>query len=216
VVTNEPLPPELLSEWLRAVAPGQWIDLSSSTPATLKHSEQTDVSFKQAGREIIVTLPRAQRSRLEVPALLSPGEVHLQARTWRNGRPSKWSTPVTLQLLDKPLPPYVQALRLEKTSWVQLWPGPDRAKKFTATPGDLIVMNGIFPVAGADKLKLLLVRLGEVVGLNVTELDEKADWFSEVTVRLPADLASGDWQMTLRATDGSQHVVPIPLRILPK
>ncbi len=216
VVTNEPLPPEFMSEWLRSVAPGQWIDLSSSTPAALKHSEQTEVSFKQAGREFIVTLPGEQRQRVEVPAFLSPGEVQMQARTWRDGRSSKWSTPTTIQLLEKPLPPYVQALRLEKTTWVQLWPGPDRAKKFTAAPGDLIVMNGIFPVAGADKLKVLLVKLGEVVELDVTELDEKAEWLNDLSVRLPADMASGDWQMTLRAIDGSEHVVPIPIRILPK
>jgi hypothetical protein len=216
IVTNDPLPPEILSEWLTSVAPGQWIDLASSTPLQLQKSEQTEVSFKQAGRETIVSLPHGARSRVEVPSLLAPGEVQLQVRTTRNGRQSKWSTPATLKLLDKPLPPYVQGIRLEKTSWVQLWPGPDRAKKFTAAPGDLIVMNGTFPVAGADKLKVSLVKLGEVVELDVTELNEKAEWLNDLAVRLPGDMASGDWQMTLRATDGSQHVVPIPIRILQK
>jgi hypothetical protein len=182
----------------------------------LEKSEQTEVSFKQAGRETVVTLPRGRRPRVEVPPLLAPGEVQLQVRTWRNGRPSKWSTPVTFQLLDKPLPPDVQALRLEKTSWVQLWPGPDRAKNFSAAPGDLIVINGIFPVAGADKLKVLLVRLGEVVELDVTELNEKAEWLNDLSVTLPAKMSSGNWQMSLRAMDGSQCVVPIPIRILPK
>jgi len=213
LVTNEPLPPELLSEWMKPVAPGQWLDLPSSTPLLLRHSEQTEISFKQAGREIIVTLPGERRPRVEVPAALSPGEAQLQARTWREGRPSKWSTPVKLQLLEKPVPPDVQALRLEKSSWVQLWPGPDRARRFTAAPGDLIVLNGTFPVAGADKLKVLLVRPGEVVELDVSELNEKAEWFNEVTVKLPAEMGSGDWQMIVRAVDGSQNVVPIPVRI---
>lgn len=108
----------------------------------------------------------------------------------------------------------MQALRLEKDTWVQLWPGPDRVKRFTAAPGDLIVMNGTYPVAGADKLKVLFVRSGAVVGLNVTELDEKAEWFNEVTVKVPAEMESGNWQMIVRTTDGGEHVVPIPIRIL--
>jgi hypothetical protein len=207
MVTNDALPLDLLSEWWASVAPGQWLDLQAWSLEPFKHSEQTDVSFKQAGREIIVNMPRKSRPRVEVPAALSPGEVQVQARTWRNGRPSTWS---------KPLPPYVQALRLEKDSWVQLWPGPDRAKRFTATAGDLIVLNGTFPVSGADKLKVLLVRSGESVELSVTELNEKADWFNDLSVRLPADMGSGNWQMIVRAIDGSEHVVAIPIRILSK
>ena len=213
VVTNEALPLELMSGWIKPIAPGQWVDLHVLNLTPLKNSEQTEVTFKQAGREIIVNAPRPKRPRVEVPAVLSPGEVQVQARTWRHGRPSSWSTPVTLQLAEKPLPPYVQALRLEKDAWVQLWPGPDRAESFTAAPGDLIVMNGTYPVAGADKLKVLLVRMGVVVELEVTELNEKADWFSDVAVKLPADMGSGNWQMIVRAIDGSEHVVPIPIRI---
>jgi len=210
------LPLEVVPEWIKAVAPGQWIDIQASSLAPLKHSEQTEVSFKQAGREIIVNAPRPQRPHVEVPAVLSPGDVQVQARTWRNGRASSWSAPVTLQLSEKPLPPYVQSLRLEKGTWVDLWPGPDRAARFTAAPGDLIVMNGQFPVAGADKLKVLLVRLGEVMELDLIESDENAEWFSEVRMKLPANIGSGNWQMIVRAIDGTQHVVPIPIRISPK
>ena len=99
---------------------------------------------------------------------------------------------------------------------MQLWPGPDRATKFTAAPGDLIVMNGVYPVAGADKLKVLLVRAGDVVELDVTELHEKADWFNEVSVRLPANIGSGNWQMIVREIDGTECIVPIPIRVSPK
>lgn len=215
-VTNEALPLELLPDWIKPVAPGQWIDLQALSLAPLKQAERTEVSFKQAGREIIVNAPRPLRPRVEVPAALSPGAVQVTVRTWRNRHPSTWSIPVTLQLAEKPLPPYVQAIRLEKDTWVQLWPGPDRATSFTAAPGDLIVMNGTYPVAGADKLKVLFVRMGNVVELEVTELNEKADWFSEVTVRLPTELGSGNWQMIVRAIDGSEHLVPIPIRISPR
>jgi len=216
VVTNEPLPVELQSEWIKSVAPGQWLDLPVSSPAQIKNSEQTDVSFKQAGREIIVTTPSPSRPRVEVPRALSPGEVQVQMRTWRHGRPANWSTPVVIQLAEKPLPPHVGALRLEKDTWVQLWPGPDRAAKFSAGPGDVIVMNGLYPVADADKLKVLLVGFGEVVELKVTEFNKKAEWFNEVTVKLPEQIAAGDWQMIVRALDGSEHLVPIPLHISPK
>jgi hypothetical protein len=35
-------------------------------------------------------------------------------------------------------------------------------------------------------------------------------------MRLPTDIGSGDWQMILRAIDGTEHVVPIPIRISAK
>jgi hypothetical protein len=214
VVTSDALPAELHPEWMQSVAPGQWIDLVALSDAPLRHSEQTEVSFKQAGREIIANVPRPLRPRLEVPAALSPGEVQVKVRTWRNGRASTWSTPATLKLAEKALPPYVQSLRLEKGSWVQLFPGPDRATKFTAARGDLIVMNGIFPVAGPDKLKVLLVKLGDVVELEASELNEKADWFNEISVKLPAGMGSGNWEMIVRAVDGTEHHVPIPIFVL--
>jgi len=160
-----------------------------------------------------VTAPRAVRPHVEVPAVLSPGEVQVQVRTWRHGSPSNWSSPVTLQLAAKPRPPSAHALRTENGPWVQLWPGPDRATKFTAAPGALIVMNGLYPVAGADQLKVLLVRLGEVVELDVTELNAKAEWFGELSIKLPANIASGNWQMIVRAADGSEQVVPVPISI---
>jgi hypothetical protein len=74
-------------------------------------------------------------------------------------------------------------------------------------------MNGLYPVAGADQLKVLLVRLGEVVELDVTELNAKAEWFGELSIKLPANIASGNWQMIVRAADGSEQVVPVPISI---
>jgi hypothetical protein len=35
-------------------------------------------------------------------------------------------------------------------------------------------------------------------------------------MKLPANIGSGNWQMIVRAIDGTQHVVPIPIRISPK
>jgi hypothetical protein len=220
VVTNEALPIELKPEWIQSVAPGQWIALQAASLEPLEYSEQTEVSFKQAGRSIIVTAPKPMRPHFEVPAALSSGDVQVQVRTWRKGRPSLWSTPVMLQLAEKPLPPSVNGLRLEKKDhdrWVHLWPGPDRAKQFNAAAGDLIVMNGLFPVAGANKLKVLLVREGESVELSAIELNEDTGWFGNLSLKLPGNIGSGDWQMIVRAVDDrTEHQVPIPIRIAPK
>ena len=214
-VTNEPGSLELSTDWIIPVAPGQWIDLQSSTLSVLKNSERTEVSYTQAGRTIMVSAPNPHRPHIEVPSALSPGVVQVQARTWRHGRASAWSKAL-LQLPDKPVPSDVQALRLEKGSWVQLWPGPDRAERFEATPGDSVVINGRFHVADAQKLKVLLMRSGESLELTVTELDQKADWFHEVILKLPDDLGAGDWQMVLHSVDdGTEFQVPIPIRILP-
>src|SRR5262245_36181562 len=94
IVTNDPLPLDLVENWMRSVAPGQWLDLQASNNAVLKHSERTEVAFKQDGRTIIVTLEKPFRPHVEVPSVLSPGEVQLQVRTWRDERPSEWSEPV--------------------------------------------------------------------------------------------------------------------------
>jgi hypothetical protein len=71
-------------------------------------------------------------------------------------------------------------------------------------------------VAGPDKLKVLLVKAGEVVELPVTELSEKADWFNEISVTLPTDIGRGNWQMIIRASDGTEHLIPIPILVLSK
>jgi hypothetical protein len=216
MVTNAPLPLELIMAYTKPVAPGQWIDLQTSREP-LKKSELTEVLFKQAGRTIVVAAPKPFRPHVEVPSALTPGEVQLQARTWRKGRPSEWSEPVVVQLADKPLAPSLAALRLEPGSWVQLWPGPDRASSFSVSAGDEVVLSGLWPVADASKLKVLLVRPGEEIAIRASELDEKADWFSEVRVRLPESLEIGEWRMIVSSeTDGTHSEVPIVIRVVKK
>jgi hypothetical protein len=216
-VTNDPLPLELVAAWMKPVAPGQWLELQANNSGPLEHSELTEVAFKQAGRTIVVATPQPFRPHVEVPSALSAGEVQLQMRTWRNGRPSEWSEPVIVQLADKPLAPSVAALRLEEGSWVHLWPGPDRPSSFSVTAGDEVVLNGLWPVADASKLKVLLVRPGEVITLSASELDGKADWFSDVRVRLPESLEVGEWRMIVSSeTDGTHDEVPIVITVVGK
>jgi hypothetical protein len=82
-------------------------------------------------------------------------------------------------------------------------------------PGEEVVLNGLWPVAGASKLKVSLVRGGEVVTMTATELDEKADWFSEVKVHLPESLEPGEWRMIVSSeTDGTHDEVPIVIRVV--
>ncbi len=214
-VTNEPLPVELVTSWMKSVAPGQWLDLQSSNSGPLKRSELTEVAFKQAGRTIIVAALKPFRPHVAVPSALSAGDVELQVRTWRDGRPSEWSEAVVFKLADKPLAPSIAAIRLATGSWVSLWPGPDRETSFTVSPGDEVVLNGLWPVADASKLKVSFVRPGEVITMTATEVDEKANWFSDVRVRLPESLAVGEWRMIVSSeTDSTQDEVPIVIRVV--
>ena len=57
-----------------------------------------------------------------------------------------------------------------------------------------------------------MVKAGQVVEL-AAEVNEKAEWYYDVAVRLPADMSSGNWQMIVRAVDGTEHVVPIPISV---
>jgi hypothetical protein len=214
-VTNEPLPVELITSWMKSVAPGQWLDLQTSNSQPLKHSELTEVAFKQAGRTIIVAAPKPFRPHVAVPSVLSSGDVELQMRTWRDGRPSEWSEAVVFKLADKPLAPSIGAIRLATGGWTQLWPGPDRETSFNMSPGDEVVLNGLWPVADASKLRVSLVRPGEVVTMTAKDEDEKANWFSDVRVRLPQSLEVGEWRMIVTSeTDGTQDEVPIVIHVV--
>jgi hypothetical protein len=214
LVTSDPLPLELWAGFMTPVAPGQWIDLQASSLEPLKHSERTELAFKQGGRSIIVAAPKPQRPHVGVPSALSPGDLQLQVRTWRGGHASAWSEPVQFRLTERPVPPSVGALRLEKGNWVQLWPGPDRTESFSATAGDLIIINGTFPVADASRLKVALIGPEGSIALIPYELDERADWFGTLCVKLPEALHKGDWRMTVSSSDdGTQVELPIIIHI---
>ncbi len=214
LVSNDLLPLELRSEAMNPVAPGQWLDLQAETLEQLAHAELLEVTYKQSGQSIVVSAPNPHRPHVSVPSVLSPGEVELQTRIWRDGLASMWSEPVAIRLPEQNAPPYIDAIRLLKDSWVQLWPGPDRTKIFGAAAGDVVVLHGQFPVADATKVKVSLIGLGQVIELKATELDEKANWFGDVTVKLPEDLQAGGWRMVVSdVDDGTSVEVPIVIRI---
>ena len=214
-VTSEPLTVELLTDESRSVAPGQWLDLQISNLKPLERSERTEVLFKQAGRTIVVDTSKPYRTHVEVPSALSPGEVQLQLRTWREGRSSPWSEPKSFELADKPTAPLIDTLKVGKDKFASLSPGPDRPTSFTVSPGDELVLYGLWPVADASRLKVALIRGSEVVTLSPTEFDEKANWFSDIQVRLPESLGIGEWRMVVSSeSDGTQVEVPIPIRVV--
>ena len=213
-ISNEPLSLELTEDYLRPVAPGPWLDLQSTNSGPLKHSELTEVLFKQAGRTIVVATEKSFRPHVEVPAVLTPGEVQIQARTWRNGQPSEWSQPVKLKLLEKPIAPSISSIGLDKGQWVQMSPGSKRASVFKASRGDGIVLHGLLPVADASKLKVSLVRPGEAIELSVSEFDYQHDWFGEVEVRLPENLEPGEWRMVVSSeSHGTNEELPIVILV---
>ena len=152
LVSTDLLPLELAPENITPVAPGQWLDLQVSNSEPLLRSELTEVNFKQSGRSIVGTAPNLHRPHVAVPRALSAGKVQLEVRTSQNGRASLWSETVTIQLTEKVVAPVIDAIRLEKDNWVQLWPGLDRAKTFSASAEDVIVLHGSFPVADATPL----------------------------------------------------------------
>ncbi|HEX6730027.1 MAG TPA: hypothetical protein VF074_08460 [Pyrinomonadaceae bacterium] len=214
-ITNEPLSVELLTEDTISVAPGQWLDLQISNPKPLTLSELTEVAFKQAGRTIIVATRKPFRPHVAVPSALSAGEVQLQLRTWREGRPSQWSEPASFELADKPVAPLIDSIRLAKGGWASLSPGPDRPTSFTVNPGDEVVLSGLWPVADASKLKVSLLEPGQVITITPTEFDEKATRFFDIQVHMPESLGVGEWRMIVRSEpDGTQAEVPIVIRVV--
>jgi hypothetical protein len=218
-VTNEPLPVEVDASDSISVAPGQWLDLQISTDGPLKRSELTEVAFKQAGRTIIVATPKPFRPHVEVPSGLLPGEVELQLRTWRGGRASQWSEWSSFELAEKPIAPLIDSIKLVKGSragtWAALTPGPDRKTSFTVNPGDEVVLNGLWPVADASRLRISFVRPGEKITVTPTEFDEKANWFSNIQVHVPESLKVGDWRMIVSSEkDGTSTEVPIVIRVV--
>jgi hypothetical protein len=213
-VTKAAVPLELSIGDMVSVAPGQWLGLQASSLEPLKHSELTEVSFKQDGRTFVVATTRPGRPHVGVPKTLLPGEVQLQVRTWREGSPSVWSEPERFRLIARPVPPKVSALRLEKGSWVDLWPGPDRPKSFSANPGSVIVISGSFPVADVSRLSFTLFGPSGSVPLAASEFDEKAEWFGELRVKLPLELEKGDWRMKVAVVDdGTESELPINIHI---
>jgi hypothetical protein len=214
-VTKAAQPLELIIGFMKPVAPGQWLDLQASSREPLKHSELTEVSFKQDGRTIVVPTTRPDRPHVGVPKSLSPGEIELQVRTWSEGSPSVWSEPKKFRLIAKPLLPKVSALRLEKEGgWVQLWPGPDRPESFSVKAGQVIVVNGSFPVADVSKLTFTLFGPNGATPLTAYELDEKAEWFGDLCVKLPDELMKGNWRMKVAvADDGTEFELPINIYI---
>ena len=215
-VTNEPLSVELWPTEMD-VAPGQWLDLQMSNGEPLRRSELTEVAFKQAGQTIIVAAPKPFRPHIKVPSALAAGEVELQLRTWRDGKASQWSEPATFRLADKPSPPMIDSIRLEEEQFVALNPGPERQASFNVSAGEKVVLHGLWPVADGSKLKVLLVRAGEVITMTASDFDEKANWFGDVQVNLPEVLPVGEWRMIVSSeTDGTQVEVPIVIRVVKK
>lgn len=213
-VTNDVVALELQTSYMNSVAPGQWLDLQASSLEPLKRSELTQVAFIQEGKTIVAAAPKPHQPHVGVPSELSPGKVQLRVRTWKDGRASEWSEPVEFRLIEQPRPPSVQALRLEKGNWVQLWPGPDRPQSFGASAGDIIVINGSFPVADSSRLNVTLNGPEGSIALTAHELDEKAEWFGEFYVKLPVAMAKGEWRMRVASVDdGTQVELPIIIHI---
>src|SRR5262249_4536543 len=132
-VFKELAPLELSAEYVKTVAPGQWLDLQAASLEPLKRSERTEVEFRQGNRSIVVAASNPRQPHFPVPASLSAGEVEVRARTSWQGKVSAWSNWETLRLAEHPTALSVDSMRLEKGNWVDLGPGPERAARFNAS-----------------------------------------------------------------------------------
>ncbi len=106
-VLNVPIPLEFSANWLKPVAPSQWLDLCPIIQVPLRGAEAVEVVFVQHGQVATVKLAVKRWTdmvRPQVPEILVPGEVSIKTRVWRDGSASDWSEPIVLRLLAESSP----------------------------------------------------------------------------------------------------------------
>jgi hypothetical protein len=195
LISNGPIPLELLPDWLLPVAAGQWLDLVTANLKPLESSEYAEVLLEQADQQIIVPIHDHIYPRIHIPTNLEPGEIKISTRTWRKNKPSPWSAPITYTLLAEPIAPTVMSI--EVVGWDEpVYLGPSTPESFDLQPGDSLILRGKFPVASPDKLRLILKSNGNSISLTPSSLDP-----GSMMVKLPENLSKGEWNLILRSTE---------------
>jgi hypothetical protein len=211
-ISRGPTPLEIWPEMLMPVAPGQWLNLVVTTFKPLEGAERAEVAFQQ-NQQIISPIVDYECPRVEVPRNLSPGQVSLQTRTWRNGKSSHWSPAVYYQLLAQPAAPLIEVIEIgspENASFIFLYEGPDRPQNFTIEPGKTMVWRGKFPVASVERLRVIIEGYGGAWTITPVAASNSG----QMKIELPQDIPKGDWQLIVRDLDyGTSNKLPITMRI---
>jgi hypothetical protein len=212
-VSRGPIPLEIWLSELMSVAPGQWLGLAVTTLTPLEGAERAEVAFQQPGQMVISPVVNHASPRVQVPRSLRSGEVSLLTRTWRDGKASSWSVPVLYQLAKQPVAPNVRAIEIKssgKSTYIYLVDGPDRPQRFEINPGDVMILQGTFPVASVDQLQVVLDHFGSALTLKPIALADPG----RMKVVLPEGLQSGDWGISvLSPDDGVSGKLPIAVHI---
>lgn len=112
MIVRGPTPLAIYADWLKPVAPGQWLDLVVGSHDPLKGAERVEVSFRQNEQFLIVAVKGVSDLRIQVLASLTAGVVMLETRTIVNGEASQWSAPIKYRLLEKPAAAKVYSLEI--------------------------------------------------------------------------------------------------------
>lgn len=208
MVTRGPVPLELLSNWLPAVAPGQWLDLVVANFKPLEKADKAEILFNQGNQPYVVEIQGNTYPRVHIPNELQPGNVKISTRTWQKNKTSVWSEPIDYTLLSEPIPPSV--ISMEIVGWNEpIYLGPSTPKTFNLKSGDIFILRGNFPVSNTNKLRLVLKNDTDKITLIPTFLDP-----GSVKVKLPNNLSGKNWAITLKSTENSSiSKLPINLQI---
>lgn len=101
VIAHDPVPLYIHQDWLKPVAPGQWLELVVTSMRPLKRADHIEVRMKQNEAISTVTVRDLKTLRVKVPVTFSPGPIEIQTRTWVESTPSAWSEPVSQKLIDR-------------------------------------------------------------------------------------------------------------------
>jgi len=174
---------------------------------------RAEAGFKQGERTITtVTVDESDYPRVRVPMellsqSLSRGPVEIVTRVWRGGQPSDWvRSQVGFQWPTTFVDGKIGSLSFVKRIYI----GPDTPDRLLVYRGESLLLQGTFPVESVDKLQVSLENDAHVqLLLNPTKVVNPA----EAKIKLPQDLETGEWRLTIRnQDDGAALVLPTRLQ----
>jgi hypothetical protein len=208
-ISSGPVPLDLWANWLNPVAAGQWLDLVATSVKPLENIDKAEILFTQQQKKLMVPIVGKSYPRVQVPTQLSPGEVNISTRTWRNGRPSVWSEPVSYQLLANPSAPLVMSIEVASLP-EPIYLNATATNQLNLRAGDILTLRGRYPVADADRLRLIMTANStERIKLKPQALDPGG-----IRIEIPKEMKSGIWELSIRNLESNTtSKLPINLNI---
>lgn len=220
MISRGPVPLYIFEDLLRPVAPGQCLDVVvSDGPST--GATRVEYAFRQKDNVVLIVTDLLDCLHVPVPKVLVAGDVEIQTRTWVGDTVSAWSDAVTLQLLDRPAAACIYSVEVVpvraevafhgRNGVDAIYVGPDTPPQLSVYKGEGLILNGGFPATSMHSVEVVLSNWRREVRLRPTSTRNK-----EVTVRLPDDMTSGNWRVSVHSLE--DHTVtrlPFTLRVEP-